>query len=120
MIDTLPVRPSPPDPDMLAGAPAGTAPAPGGPRRPRTRWLALLLAAGLAVGAALSLTGGCGTGVVLSPEYSRLLDRTAALSAETAARAEAGELTEAQMVQALSAQADVWRQFQLARDGGTP
>lgn len=59
---------------------------------------------------------GC-NGVILSSQYSQLLDQTAALSAETAARAEQGKLTEAQKTEALSKQAQAWRKFQAARDG---
>ena len=72
-----------------------------------------LMVALLMVGFAVS---GCG-GVVLSADYSRLLDQTAALSAETAARAERDELTPDQMKAALIVQADVWRRFQDGRDG---
>jgi len=71
----------------------------------------LIVAAVLAV-----LLAGC-SGVILNAEYTALLDRTAAISAETAARAEAGELDSAQMARALRAQAEVWRRFQLAREG---
>lgn len=65
------------------------------------------------------LPAGC-TGVMLSAEYSRLLDQTAALSAETAKRAEAGTLTQPQMVSALRYQADCWATFRDARDGRAP
>ncbi|MHC4717524.1 MAG: hypothetical protein ACYS5V_11175 [Planctomycetota bacterium] len=65
---------------------------------------------------ALTASAGCG-GVILSPRYSRLLDDTAAISAETARRAEAGDLSAEEMARALSRQADVWRKFQQARDG---
>ena len=60
--------------------------------------------------------GGCG-GVWMNAEYSMLLDQTAALSAETATRAETGLMPEAQMIQALTAQSQTWEQFQNARDG---
>jgi len=59
---------------------------------------------------------GC-SGVQLSPKYSDLLDRTAAVSAEIAKRAESGELSEEEMKQALVKQAATWRLFQDARDG---
>lgn len=59
---------------------------------------------------------GC-SGVTMNAQYSQLLDRTAALSAETAARAEQGKLTEAQKTAALSAQAMTWQMFRDARDG---
>ena len=62
------------------------------------------------------LLAGC-NGVILNAEYSQLLDRTAALSAETARRAEAGGLSPAEMTTALSAQAKVWQQFKDAKDG---
>lgn len=65
---------------------------------------------------ALTASAGC-NGVILSPTYSRLLDDTAALSAATARRAGAGELSADQMSAALAAQAQVWRKFQQARDG---
>jgi hypothetical protein len=62
------------------------------------------------------IASGC-SGVILSAEYSELLDQTAALSAETARRAEAGQLTEQQMARALRDEADIWQQFRNARDG---
>jgi len=66
----------------------------------------------------LAVTGSAGCrAVMLSPEYSRLLDDTAALSAETARRAEAKDLSADQMTRALAGQAAVWRKFQQARDG---
>ena len=75
------------------------------------RWKEWLLV--LAVAAAMA---GC-SGVILNAEYSQLLDRTAALSAETARRAEANALTGDQMKQALGAQAGIWARFRDARDG---
>jgi len=62
--------------------------------------------------------GGCG--VVMNSTYSTLLDQTAALSVETAKRAQAGTLTPADMTLALEAQANTWVLFQGARDGKTP
>ena len=62
------------------------------------------------------LVSGC-SGVILSPKYSALLDKTAALSAETAVRAQGGELSEADKTAALVKQAQVWKEFQAARDG---
>ena len=59
--------------------------------------------------------GGCG--VVLSPTYSQLLDKTTALADDSAARAEANALTSDQMKQALRGEANVWHQFRDARDG---
>ena len=62
------------------------------------------------------LLGGC-QGVRLNAEYSQLLDKTAALSAESARRAEANELTTVQMVEVLVKQAETWAMFQAGRDG---
>lgn len=59
---------------------------------------------------------GC-NGVTLSPTYSTLLDQTAALSQDTATRAQAGTLTQAQETQALVGQAATWQLFRSARDG---
>ena len=58
-----------------------------------------------------------GCGVWMNPNYSELLDRTAVLSAETARRAEAGELAPEEMVAALKMQAETWQRFRNARDG---
>lgn len=58
-----------------------------------------------------------GCGVIMNAQYSELLDKTVALSAETAERAKADELSEAQMVEALELQAGVWKRFQDAREG---
>ena len=62
------------------------------------------------------MAAGC-NGVVLNAEYSDLLDRTTALSAETANRAEDGQLTPEQMTSHLVKQAGVWQRFKDARDG---
>jgi len=63
---------------------------------------------------ALALVGlmltGCG-GVILNAEYSALLTSTAQLSAETAYRANAGQLTPDEMRQALTSQSIVWARF---------
>ena len=59
---------------------------------------------------------GC-NGVQLSAEYSTLLDKSAALSAEAANRAEAGTLSEADKTAILRKQATTWQLFQNARDG---
>lgn len=59
-------------------------------------------------------------GVVMNSTYSTLLDQTAALSVETAKRAQTGTLTPADMTLALQAQANTWALFQGARDGKTP
>lgn len=75
----------------------------------RKAWIVLLFVGVL-------LMTGC-NGVVLNSEYSSLLDRTAALSAETAKRASDGDLTEGQMTNALMAQAEVWQKFRDGRDG---
>ena len=64
----------------------------------------------------LVLACGC-SGVRMNRQYSELLDRTAALSSETADRAEAGRLSEQEMRQALRGQAKTWALFQDARDG---
>jgi len=69
----------------------------------------------LMIGLAASLPG-C-NGVVLSAEYSKLLDQTADLSAETARRAQAGTLPAGDMRDALIWQAYVWRQFKHGHDG---
>ena len=61
------------------------------------------------------ILGGCG--VWMNPNYSEILDRTAVLSAETARRAEAGQLTPEEMISALKMQAQVWQRFRDARDG---
>lgn len=60
--------------------------------------------------------GGC-NGVWTNAEYSQLLDKTAALSDETAKRAESGQMPESQMIQALRSQADTWAKFKSAKDG---
>jgi len=64
----------------------------------------------------LLIVPGC-NGVMMNAEYSRLLDQTADLSAETADRAHAGTLPSGDMRDALVYQAYVWRQFCNARDG---
>jgi len=58
-----------------------------------------------------------GCGVTMDAKYARLLDRTAAVSMETARRATAGTLSPAEMSLALQHQAVAWRLFQDARDG---
>lgn len=63
------------------------------------------------------LLAGC-SGVRMSAEHAAVLDRTVVLSQETARRARNGELTSAQMAEALTRQAELWRTFQNARDGG--
>ena len=59
---------------------------------------------------------GCG-GVLLSPEYSQLLDEAAVLSRKTADLALDGQMTPEQMAASLDGQAKVWARFQDARDG---
>jgi len=59
---------------------------------------------------------GC-SGVILSPTYSRLLDQTADLSAQTAQRAHDGTLPAGDMRDALVYQSIVWQRFCNARDG---
>ena len=61
------------------------------------------------------LLSGCG--VWMNAQYSQLLDQTAALSADTADRANQGLLTPEQMTSALNGQSQVWQQFRNARDG---
>jgi len=63
----------------------------------------------------LMLTG-C-SGVVMNPEYSALLTSTASLSAETAVRAQTGQLSPDEMKSALVKQANTWAKFVAARDG---
>jgi hypothetical protein len=63
-----------------------------------------------------SVLAGC-NGVIMTPKYSNLLDETAALSNDTAVRAEAGTVGADEMKQALRYQANVWKEFQNARDG---
>lgn len=62
------------------------------------------------------LLAGC-SGVMMNARYSMLLDKTCAISAETAARAQAGTLTEMDKTAALVKQAETWRLFKDARDG---
>ena len=66
--------------------------------------------------ALLVILAGC-NGVTLNAKYSQLLDQTAALSNDTATKAEAGAITPAQMTTALRGQATVWQEFRDARDG---
>ncbi len=58
---------------------------------------------------------GCG-GVWMNAEYSGLLTSTAQLSAETAYRAKAGQLTPEEMKEALTSQSIVWARFVDARN----
>jgi len=82
------------------------------------RWIGIgLLIVVLACLAAI--LPGC-NGVVLSAEYSKLLDDTADLSAETARRANAGTLEVELMTAALAKQARTWYEFQCGRDGVKP
>jgi hypothetical protein len=75
--------------------------------------LAIIVAAVTTILAAFTACNG----VNLSAKYSELLDQTAALSAETASRAQAGKLTPEQQSQALVAQSKTWQLFRDARDG---
>jgi len=59
---------------------------------------------------------GCG-GVWMNAEYSALLTSTASLSAETAHRAQTGQLSPDEMKSALVDQANTWAKFVAARDG---
>ena len=70
----------------------------------------------LAVLVILPVVAGC-SGVWMNAEYSALLDKTTALSTETALRAKDGVLTKEQMTVALLKQADTWQKFKAAKDG---
>ena len=59
---------------------------------------------------------GC-NGVNMNADYSRLLDRTTAISTEAARRAEVGELSSTEKTRALVLQAETWQKFRAARDG---
>lgn len=80
----------------------------------RTLWTILLVLAALVL--AVILVPGC-NGVILSPAYSTLLDKTATLSSVTADMADANALTPEQMKASLRGQAKVWQAFRDARDG---
>jgi hypothetical protein len=69
--------------------------------------------------AAFILTAS-GCGVWMNGTYSQILDRTVALSAETASRAEHGSLAPEDAKAALVLQAKTWKLFQDARDGKAP
>lgn len=62
------------------------------------------------------LVAASGCGVMVTAEYSRLLDETAALSEQSAVMAENDQLSEQQKTAALRKQATVWKKFQDARD----
>ena len=64
----------------------------------------------------LPFIAGC-SGVWMNAEYSTLLDKTTALSTETALRAKDGVLTTEQMTVALLKQAETWQKFKAAKDG---
>lgn len=66
--------------------------------------------------AILVVSAGC-SGVTMNAEYSELLDKTCALSAEINKRAQAGELDEAHMKLALDKHNETWHLFKKARDG---
>ena len=53
--------------------------------------------------------------VVMERKHALLLDQTATWSREVANRAAAGEMTPAEMAQALDVNADLWERFQKAR-----
>ncbi len=60
----------------------------------------------------------CGCNAVnVSPEYSALLNSTAAWSQAMADKAAAGEMDEAQKTEALQVNADLWRRFEDAKNG---
>ena len=56
------------------------------------------------------------SGVWLNAEYSALLSSTASLSAETASRAQTGQLSPDEMKSALVDQSNTWAKFVAARD----
>jgi hypothetical protein len=62
------------------------------------------------------MLAGC-SGVWLNAEYSALLTSTAQLSAETAYRAQAGQLSPDEMKSALVSQSNVWAKFVDAKNG---
>lgn len=62
------------------------------------------------------MLAGC-SGVWLNAEYAGLLTSTAQLSAETAYRANAGQLTPDEMKFALTSQSIVWAKFVDAKNG---
>jgi hypothetical protein len=64
----------------------------------------------------LMLLPGC-SGVWMNAEYSALLTSTASLSAETASRAQIGQLSPDEMKSALVDQSNTWAKFVAARDG---
>ena len=73
--------------------------------------LALCLAGVLAMAVC-----GCNS-VNMTPEYSALVDSTAAWSRVMAEKAAAGEMTEAEMTEALEINADLWGKFGDAKNG---
>ena len=81
--------------------------------------LAVAMLIGIAVLTLLVSQSGC-SGVILSAEYSKLLDETTALSAATATAANDGVLDAAGMKAALRMQAGVWQKFRDGRDGKKP
>jgi len=91
-------------------------------KTPRRRWPArwtvpaALLAVAVGLVALALLLPGC-SGVTLSAEYSELLDETAAVAADDAARANAGTMTPAEMAERLAWSAWRWQAFRDARDG---
>ncbi len=70
----------------------------------------------IAVLAFLPLWGGCNA-VNVSPEYGMLIDATAAWSRAMADKAAAGEMTGPEMAEALDVSADLWEDFQTAKNG---
>ncbi len=70
----------------------------------------------LCLAGVMASVAGCG-GVQTSPEYSALLDRTAAWSRAVADKAAAGEMTGFQMTEALEINADLWGRFEDAKNG---
>jgi apolipoprotein N-acyltransferase len=58
-----------------------------------------------------------GCAVIMNAQYTDLLNRTTALSAATAERAEEDKLSKEEMTKALRLQANVWQRFKDAREG---
>lgn len=75
-------------------------------------WVILIVA----VLGLVCFSSGC-NGVYMNAAYSTLLDKTVALAGETSTRAQADQLSPAEMKQALAAEYAAWVKFQAARDG---
>jgi hypothetical protein len=75
-------------------------------------WILLIVA----VLGLVCFSPGC-NGVYMNAPYSTLLDKTVALAGETSQRAQADQLSPAEMKQALASEYESWVKFQNARDG---